>query len=129
VWRSQETSQEFALFFCLRDGADASGLEGSHLSSLSHLSRHIYACNIIVNLNYLPSGLSLSKVVKCLRNPLNVVKSLIETVLFLPVIYGTLRAGEVAQWLRALAALPEDQSLIPSTHIYNSISRRSDILF
>ena len=27
------------------------------------------------------------------------------------------RTGEVTQWLRALAALPEDPGLIPSTHI------------
>jgi hypothetical protein len=26
-------------------------------------------------------------------------------------------AGEMAQWLRALASLPEDLGLIPSTHI------------
>jgi hypothetical protein len=29
----------------------------------------------------------------------------------------TLEAGEMAQWLRALAALPEDQDLIPSSHV------------
>lgn len=29
----------------------------------------------------------------------------------------SLRAGKIAQWVRALAALPEYLSLIPSTHI------------
>jgi hypothetical protein len=28
-----------------------------------------------------------------------------------------LEAGEMAQWLRALAALPEDPGSIPSTHM------------
>lgn len=31
-------------------------------------------------------------------------------------------AGEVAQWLRALAALPEVPGLIPSTHNGNCVS-------
>jgi hypothetical protein len=43
-------------------------------------------------------------------------------------------AGEMAQWLRALAALPEDLGWIPSTHmvattICSSSSRGSDALF
>ena len=39
-------------------------------------------------------------------------------------------AGEIAQWLRALATLLKDPGSIPSTHIavhnYNSNSRRSE---
>lgn len=43
-------------------------------------------------------------------------------------------AGEIAQHLRTLATLSDDQSLAPSTHtgelsVYNSSSRSSDALF
>ena len=45
----------------------------------------------------------------------------IQTVFKLVFTYETLKkwrgAGEVAQWLRALAALPEDQGSIPNTHM------------
>lgn len=41
------------------------------------------------------------------------------------------KAGEITQWLSALAALPEEQGSIPNTHMVanNSISRGFDALF
>jgi hypothetical protein len=41
------------------------------------------------------------------------------------------RAGEMAQWLRALTALPEVLSLIPSNHMvaHKKSVMRSDALF
>lgn len=52
-----------------------------------------------------------------------------------PIVEEATQARELTQWLRARAALPEDQSAVPSTHIrqftaaHGSRSEGSDVLF